>query len=512
MNWLKRLFAPAATISGRVLVARTVAWLAISIIGANIFGVAALYAEIAWLLPEPQIDDSSRVRTVNVIVLAVYLAVIIPTGAIWMARIFSPLRRWLIADRAPTDAEQRRALRAPWLHLRPLIFGWTIGTIMFVTLNSFYSLRLALVVAIATILTAVATCAFSYLAVERSTREVVRRALAYGVPEKPAIPGMTTRVMLTWAFSTGAPILGLALLGGAVVLDILPPDQDQLAFSAMFLSGVALFVGFQAMLLVTRSIADPVNSVRKALRRVSDGDLETIVAVNDGSEVGLLQAGFNDMAAGLRERERLRDIFGRHVGEDVASLALEQGTELGGEVRDVAALFIDLVGSTELAEAMPPQDVVELLNRFFEVVVSTVAEHGGSVNKFEGDAALCVFGAPVEHDSCAADALAAARELRAGLAAAVPELDFGIGVSAGPVVAGNIGAAARFEYTVIGDPVNEAARLTDLAKQQDGRVIASERALLAAGDAREADHWRLGESLVLRGRSQATRVATPVTI
>ncbi|MFY9264155.1 MAG: adenylate/guanylate cyclase domain-containing protein [Solirubrobacterales bacterium] len=509
MTWLKRLFAPAGSLSGTMLMARTAGWIAIGVLGANAIGVAVLYAEIAWLLPEPPLADSGYIRMVNILVLVAYLLVIIPVGALWMMRYLNPLRRWLASGRPPTEDEQRRALRFPWLHLKPLVAGWLIGVVIFVGINAYFSLRLALVVAIATILSALGTCAFSYLAVERSTREVARRALASGVPEKPAIPGMTTRVMLTWAFSTGAPILGLALLGGAVALHILPGDDRQLAFSAMFLSAVSLVVGFFGMLLVTRSIADPVNSVRRALRRVSRGDFDTTVEVFDGSEVGLLQAGFNDMAAGLRERERLRDIFGRHVGADVAALALEQGTELGGEVRDIAALFIDLTSSTELAERLPAQDVVMLLNRFFGVVVGVVAEHGGSVNKFEGDAALCVFGAPSARDDAAGDALAAARALRERLSVAVAELDFGIGVSAGPAVAGNLGAAERYEYTVIGGPVNEAARLTELAKGQHGRVAASERAVTGARE-EEARHWRLGESVVLRGRSTATRIATPV--
>jgi adenylate cyclase len=130
------------------------------------------------------------------------------------------------------------------------------------------------------------------------------------------------------------------------------------------------------------------------------------------------------------------------------------------------------------------------------------------VNKFEGDAALCVFGAPVARDSAASDALRAARELAAGIHAEVHELDFGIGVSTGVAVAGNIGAEERFEYTVIGDPVNEAARLCDLAKGRPERVLASDRSLDAC-DSDEVASWRLGEAVLLRGRDEETRLAVP---
>jgi adenylate cyclase len=134
--------------------------------------------------------------------------------------------------------------------------------------------------------------------------------------------------------------------------------------------------------------------------------------------------------------------------------------------------------------------------------------HGGWVNKFEGDAALCVFGAPTSHPDAAGAALAAARLLRTRLDTELPEVPAAIGVSAGPVVAGNVGAAERYEYTVIGDPVNEAARLTELAKRAPGRLLASDVALERA-QPRERDRWQPGESVQLRGRDRATVVATP---
>jgi adenylate cyclase len=137
-----------------------------------------------------------------------------------------------------------------------------------------------------------------------------------------------------------------------------------------------------------------------------------------------------------------------------------------------------------------------------------VEAEGGLVNKFEGDAALCVFGAPVPRDDPAGDALRSARALAAHLSRDVPEIDFGIGISAGIAVAGNVGAEHRFEYTVIGDPVNEAARLSDLAKQRPERVLASETALGKAAEA-ESAAWSVTDSAVLRGRNVATSVAHP---
>jgi adenylate cyclase len=174
----------------------------------------------------------------------------------------------------------------------------------------------------------------------------------------------------------------------------------------------------------------------------------------------------------------------------------------------VSALFIDVIGSTQLAEREAPERVVALLNDFFAAVVHVVDRHGGLVNKFEGDAALCVFGAPHDLPDHAARALLAARELDAR----VRELDCGleaaIGIACGTVVAGYVGAETRFEYTVVGDPVNEAARLSEIAKHREERVLASAGTLeLAAAD--ERAHWALDGEVVLRGRRTPTRLAVP---
>jgi adenylate cyclase len=245
--------------------------------------------------------------------------------------------------------------------------------------------------------------------------------------------------------------------------------------------------------------------VRSGLERVQAGDLDTTVPVDDGGEIGMLQAGFNRMASGLREREQLRDLFGRHVGEEVARQAVEQSAGLGGEQRAASVLFVDLVGSTAIAQEQAPDDVVSMLNEFFGQVVRTVAAEGGWVNKFEGDGALCVFGAPADQPDHAARALRAARTL--GVAQR-DHLPAGIGVTSGTVVAGNVGAEQRYEYTVIGDPVNEAARLTEEAKHHAGHVLASKSTVMSAGA--EGSNWTEIGTFPLRGRSEPTVAFAPV--
>ena len=182
--------------------------------------------------------------------------------------------------------------------------------------------------------------------------------------------------------------------------------------------------------------------------------------------------------------------------------------KLGGEERHVAVVFIDIVGSTQLVTSQPPADVVQLLNRFFAIVVEEVDRHHGLVNKFEGDASLAIFGAPNHLDCPEDEALAAARAIADRLADEMPECQAGIGVAAGQVVAGNVGAKERFEYTVIGEPVNEAARLCELAKSHPGRLLATADTVQGASESERA-HWSLGETVTLRGHDQPTRLASP---
>jgi adenylate cyclase len=388
--------------------------------------------------------------------------------------------------------------------------AWIVGGLLFAVLNAVtHSWEFAAVVVATGWLGGETTCALHYLASERILRPVTARALASRVPDRTAAPGVRDRLMWAWSLGTGVPLLGVLVVGTVGVAKS-GVDTEYVAAAVLFLGVVATGAGLLATLFAARAIADPVTSVREGLERIAGGDLDAHVAVDDGSEVGLLQAGFNRMAEGLRERERIRELFGRQVGEDVARAALRDGTRLGGEERQVGALFVDLIGSTSVAMAMPPTEVVRLLNRFFRVVVDVVEAEGGLVNKFEGDGALCVFGAPVPRDDPAGDALRAARSLAGRLSSDVPEIDFGIGISAGIAVAGNVGAEHRFEYTVIGDPVNEAARLSELAKHRPERVLASESALAKAADS-ESAAWSVSDSAVLRGRDLATGVAHPRT-
>jgi adenylate cyclase len=452
-----------------------------------------------FLLDLPRHAGEHQQHVVNIAAFGVYLLASLVLGQLWGRRTAAPMARWLETDFPANDLDRLTVLRQPLRQTRVDAVLWLVAVVAFTALNLPYDALGALDIGVTILLGGVTTCGLAYLITERTLRPVVTRAMLGSATPPPVLLGVTPRLLLAWTLGTGVPLAGIGL-------GVLSPGRtDTLSPSAvLFLVATGLVFGLLAIAAAAGAVSDPIRSVATALRHVGDGRLEVTVPVYDASEVGGLQSGFNTMVEGLRERERLRDLFGRQVGDDVARLALEGGAELGGELRDVAVLFVDVVGSTELAIEVDPQEVVRRLNAFFAVVITVVQDQGGWVNKFEGDAALCIFGAPVELQHPATCALSAARELAVQLRGL--EVAAAIGVSAGPVVAGHVGAESRFEYTVIGDPVNSAARLTELAKTTPGCVLA-DAALLAGSE--EAEHWAIGESVVLRGRTAATTLARP---
>ena len=485
---------------------------------ADIIGALLVLGFLRFGLPPEDRIQLQDLPALNLAIFLGYLFLSFTIASFLTLRLLIPVMRWqrrdtLLGDRDPaaTEMARTRALKMPFYRSVVNVTNWMLGSVVFIVASWPVASKSAPVVAVASALGATATAIIGYLQSERVLRPVAVAALRGGVPENFRAPGVIQRQVLTWVLSTGVPVLAIVLAVVASKFEILTASADRLTTPILLLAIAALVIGLAGTVLVAMSIADPLRQLRWALGEVQRGNYNAHMQIYDASELGLLQAGFNDMVRDLAERQRLRDLFGRYVGEDVARRALERGTELGGQERDVAVLFVDLVGSTQLAATKPASEVVSLLNEFFRVVVDTVNRHGGFVNKFQGDAALAIFGAPIEHPDASGAALAASRELHDDLIRVLGETDFGIGVSAGRAIAGHIGAQARFEYTVIGDPVNEAARLTELAKLEQGHVLASAISVSGALDA-EALCWDVGEIVELRGRAAPTQLARPLNL
>ena len=408
---------------------------------------------------------------------------------------------WMLNNRPPTARDTLRVARLPLQMGLITVCIWAVDAALFAiaALITDASTSTALRVGAGIMLAGLTTAAITYLLVARAAQPVLEIAMRVNPPgERPTL-GVRSRLLLYWLLTSAVPLIGIVLI-------LTGPDSTRLRVGALAAVLLSLAVGVFANILLARALGNPLRSMVDAVHAVGRGDLTVSVTVADSGEIGLLESGINDMVAGLRERDRVQDLFGRHVGPAVAAEALRSGVTLSGETRDVVALFVDITGSTALTRRVKPSEFVGMLNRFFEVVVSEVESHGGLVNKFEGDAALCVFGAPVSLIDAPTAALIAARRIRDRVVAA-GEVSIGIGVAAGPVVAGQIGSSSRLEYTVIGDAVNEAARLTDLAKGLPGCLVASEAVLRAASPV-EREKWHTAGEVTLRGRDVATHVWT----
>lgn len=473
---------------------------------ANLIGAVVVAAVL--LLVRPSQPVSGAYWLAHAIAVPVYVAAAAVVGVLTITRALLRVLTWAREDRPPREEEVRATLRAPRLALVRQGVLWAGGVALFTSLAVWLQPELALTEGIAVTLAGVLVCAISYLWTEFILRPITARALVQGPPPVGRTSGVHRRLIVFWLLGTAVPVAVLMLCGILALAGDDQVDLTRLAVLCLVLGGVVLLFGYMIIGLTSRSIVAPIASVRHALAAVEEGRLDVVIPVYDATEIGHLQSGFNRMAAGLRERERIRDLFGRHVGQEVAAAAVSADVELGGETRVVSVLFVDLMGSTAMATRLEPQDVVTVLNRFCAVVVDEVDRAGGLVNKFMGDAVLAVFGAPVPRDDHATAALRAARAIAVRLAEEVPEIRAGVGVATGEAVAGNVGDERRFEYTVIGDAVNSAARLTELAKKRPGLLLAAESSV-AAADEDEAAHWRADGEEVLRGRAEPTGLAVP---
>lgn len=450
---------------------------------ANFFGFMIVAIYVMVLFPS---GSASAVRT-TVQVFTAYVAtiVLLATPLNWF--LLGRAVRWVRDGTEPTESQRRLLFRLPLLQTLPALVWWAAGAFIYGLIND-GSRRVSIGICFA----ALVTCAGLYLLLESHFRPVF--ALALKTSELPAgRRDLLPRLMLTWALGSGVPI---ALLGVAPLLD------DNFDWHRMpWIAGFSILGGGAVMAVGAFSVARPLNRVRLALRDVERGHLDVELPVDDLGELGRLTAGVNDLVAGLRERERLREQFGRQVGRGAFEIAEETPNALDsiGVMRTVTVLFVDLEGFTRYSERHAPAEVVEMLNRFFEVVVTAVNREGGWVNKFEGDAALCIFGAPDVDEDHAVKALEAATRMRADLAAVQlgsERLGAGIGVASGSVIAGFLGTPERYEYTVIGDSVNLAARLCDAAKTVPGRTLISRETFEAAG---RPDGWTARSPMRVRG-------------
>lgn len=425
-----------------------------------------------------------------------------------------PVDRWLRGDRTQdTVVVAWRALaRLPLANLStrgvwPFVFT-TVPISVFIALEIGGDFLSSVPILIAGSSIVLAYGAFlRFFAMEIITRPVLEE-LSGELGDGAELGGST--VPLKWRLLVALPVINI--ISGVVVAGFSAPDPSirVLGVGVLFAIGVAFTISLELSLLLLRSILGPLQDLRRATERVAAGDFAVRVPVLGSDETGQLAGSFNQMMAGLQEREQLREAFGAFVDPVLADRVLAEGTILEGEEVEVSILFLDIREFTAFAERASGREVVDRLNHFFETVVPVLGRHCGHANKFVGDGLLGVFGAPDRVPDHADHAVAAALEIAALVRGRYgDELRIGIGVNSGPVVAGTIGGGGRVEFTVIGDAVNTAARVEEVTRATGDDVLVTEatRCLLTC----DTSDFVERPTVELKGKTERVRIWSPPT-
>jgi adenylate cyclase len=322
-----------------------------------------------------------------------------------------------------------------------------------------------------------------YFTMEIVSRPVLER-IATDLPSN-FTPG-TLGLPLRWRLLATLPVINVVtgMVVGGIASNRHHAGVSDLGIAWLVAVGVSFTLSLELVVLVLRSLGSALDDLQQATERVRQGDYTTRVPVVSTDEIGNLAQSFNLMMEGLEERERLQEAFGAYVDPSLTERVLQEGSDLGGEEREVSIMFLDIRDFTAFAERGSPHQVVARLNELWEQVVPIVQRHGGHANKFIGDGLLSVFGAPEHLDDHADRAVAAALEVAAEVAARYGDsFGVGIGVNSGRVIAGTVGGGGRVEYTVIGDPVNVASRVEAATRETGDPVLITDstRQLLRDG-------------------------------
>ncbi len=282
---------------------------------------------------------------------------------------------------------------------------------------------------------------------------------------------------------------------------------------------IVLIVGMVISFLLATVLVAPVRRMVAAMRQIGEGELDVKVHTSSNDEIGLLAANFNDMAEGLREKERIRSIMDKVVSKEIAEEMLKGEIKLGGETRIITMFFSDIRRFTSISESLSPENLIIMLNEYLSVMNGIIDEEGGVVDKFIGDAIMALFGAPIpltDDDGNPYDSEAAVRASLFMLKALEEfnkkrresneqELTIGIGLNTGPVVAGNMGSEQRMNYTVLGDGVNLASRLEGTTKVYGVPIVISESTYEAIQN-KERYYFRELDLIKVVGKTQPVKI------
>ena len=297
-------------------------------------------------------------------------------------------------------------------------------------------------------------------------------------------------------------------LGAYFGIELFEAEQNRLIIFGIA-GGIILLISIVVGLLITRWSALPIRRLAMAAEQIRAGDYQTaaLLPANSIRELDDASSSFNDMIEGLKEKEVMRGLFGKIMPEAVAQQLLADKGQLAPHAAEATVFFVDLAGFTAMSETLEPGAIIDVLNEFFSTAVDIIERHDGVVTQFQGDAILAIFNVPLPHPDHAAEAVRAGLELRTAVSTKQfhgQTLSCRIGINTGKVVAANVGAPDRMNYTVHGDAVNLAARLEALNKEYGTKL------LISGSTAAHLDGLSLRElgEVEVRGKSETVSIYT----
>lgn len=433
----------------------------------------------------------------SVVAFAALMALGFTISRRWTAPITACQARGGTSPEGEVPLVRRRALLVPYVVSGVTASGWVLAGVIWGViwpwLAGTFQLEPALrsIFGITVVAGSVAT-AFSFLAVEYRWRPALPTLFPRGdLSEVPGAPRLPVRARLLGIFLL-ISVIPLAVLGVLTYTRALALVGAEPATAAavvaslrvliLFVLAVGILSAVGLAVFAAHSVADPLAQVQEAMAAVGRGRLDGRCPVVTNDEIGAVAEGFNRMLEGLREREVIRETFGKYVTREIRDEILAGRTSFDGRLEEVTILFADLRDFTPWVEQTEPREVVQDLNGYFTEMEAAVRGQQGLVLQFIGDEIEAVFGAPLRATDHADRALATALEMRRRLAhlnarraeAGKPPLRNGIGIHTGTVLAGNIGSAERLTYALVGDAVNLASRIQGLNKELGSDILLSD--------------------------------------
>ena len=474
-------------------------WLTLRALGAgNLLG--ALLSFFYFRFVDSTAAEVPEVGILEITYSLIAFGLLASAGYLLGRRWADPLIRWSGPDgvaKSTMDLVRRRALLFPYALAGISVLGWLLAGVLWgvvwpLLAGTLAPHRIVRSIFGNTVIAGGVTCTFIFFSVEHVWR---RRILAFfpegdlsAVPNTPRFP-VRARLLAIFFIVSIVPLSLLAVLSYTRALALVGASPaaaaetvDGLRLIMIFIVAVGIAAAVGLSVFAANSVAAPLKDLEGAMAEVERGRLDGRAPVVSTDEIGAVAEGFNRMLHGLREREMVKETFGKYVTPEIRDEILAGRIRGEGELTEATILFADLRDFTPWVEATAPRQVVRDLNEYFTEMDGAIRAHRGLVLQFIGDEIEAVFGAPIATGDHAEMAVRAAIEMRRRLrawnarreAAGKPALRHGIGIHTGTVLAGNIGGAERLSYALVGDPVNLASRIQGLTKDFKVDILISE--------------------------------------